>query len=63
MGTSGLVGVIQTISVSMNYGVASWSIALGVILCLFVLPVVICLFITEIMRKKNWIKFGDMKLD
>ena len=63
MGTSGLVGVIQTISVSMNYGVASWRIALGVILCLFVLPVVICLFITEIMRKKNWIKFGDMKLD
>ncbi len=63
MGTSGLVGVISTISTSMNAGVEGWRIGLGVTLCLFVLPAVICFAVSEFMRKKSWIKFGDMKLD
>ena len=63
MGTSGLVGVISTISTSINNRVAPWKIGVGVTLCLFVLPAVICFFVSEFMRKKNWIEFGDMKLD
>lgn len=63
MGTSGLVGVISTISTSINNRVSPWRIGVGVTLCLFVLPAVICFFVSEFMRKKNWIEFGDMKLD
>lgn len=63
MGTSGLVGVFGTISASLSDGVANWRIAAGVPLCLFVLPAVISLTVSEIMRKAQWIKYGDMKLD
>lgn len=63
MGTSGLVGVISTISTSMNAGVEGWRIGLGVTLCLFILPAAISLAVSEFMRKKSWINFGDMKLD
>lgn len=28
-----------------------------------ILPAVVTLAISEFMRKNNWIKFGDMKLD
>lgn len=63
MGTSGLVGVINTISVSLDNGVAPWKVGLGVTLCLFVIPAVVCFAVSEFMRKKNWIAYGDMKLD
>jgi uncharacterized membrane protein len=63
MGTSGLVGVIQTISVSMEYGVAPWRIGVGVTLCLFVIPAVVSFAASEFMRRRKWIKFGDMQLD
>jgi uncharacterized membrane protein len=63
MGTSGLVGVIQTISVSMEYGVAPWRIGVGVTLCLFVIPAVVSFAVSEFMRRMKWIKFGDMQLD
>lgn len=62
MGTSGLVGQImtwQTMSADMNGGVL-----LGLIILLhFVLPALLTLAISEFMRKKGWIKQGDMKLD
>ena len=29
----------------------------------FLLPALISLGVSELMRKKGWIKFGDMKLD
>lgn len=63
MGTSGLVGVIQTISVSMDYGVEGWKIGLGVALCLFIIPAVVSLFVSELMRKLKWINLGDMELE
>jgi len=57
MGTSGLVGQFATIE---TMGTAS----LHLILILHILaPAVITLIISEFMRKKGWIKFGDMKLD
>ncbi len=59
MGTSGLVGQIMSFSV-MGF---SWDIFLAVILLHFVGPAVISLILSEWMRKKGWIKFGDMKID
>ncbi len=58
MGTSGLVGVFDLFAhTSGALGV------IGIILLMFVLPVVLNLLISEFMRKKGWIKEGDMKLD
>lgn len=63
MGTSGLVGVFNTITESMNANVSTLNITLGVILCMFVIPAAVCLGVSELMRKLGWIKYGDMKLD
>lgn len=62
MGTSGLVGQImtwQTMAGSRSGGVLLFEI----ILLHFVLPAIITLIISEYMRKKGYIKLGDMKLD
>ncbi|MCL2322587.1 MAG: PTS sugar transporter subunit IIC [Oscillospiraceae bacterium] len=57
MGTCALVGPFTTISVM---GISS----IPLILILNVLiPIVISLIVSEYMRKKNFIKFGDMKLN
>ncbi len=58
MGTSGLVGVFDL----FKYSPAGFSSAIGIILLMFVLPAILNLVISEFMRKKGWIKFGDMKL-
>ena len=62
MGTAGLVGQImgyQTMTETMSPVIALLEIAL----MHFILPAVLALLISEFMRKKGWIKFGDMKLD
>lgn len=56
MGTSGLVGQFGTFEVMGTKGF------LGIILLHFILPAVITLIISEYMRKKGYIKYGDMKL-
>jgi uncharacterized membrane protein len=57
MGTSGLVGVIDLFTNTTGaLGV------IGIILLMIILPAVLNFIISEFMRKKNWIKFGDMKL-
>lgn len=56
MGTSGLVGPIMTFT-TMGFGSDVW---LKVVLLLIVGPAVISLLLSEYMRKKNWIKAGDM---
>lgn len=57
MGTSGFVGVIDLFTnTSGALGVV------GIILLMIILPAVLNLVISEFMRKKGWIKFGDMKL-
>ena len=58
MGTSGLVGVFDL----FNYTSGALGIV-GIILLMIVLPAVLNLLISEFMRKKGWIKYGDMKLD
>lgn len=57
MGTSGLVGQFATIE---TMGTSS---LLLILLLHFLAPAVITLIISEYMRRKGWIKFGDMKLD
>jgi uncharacterized membrane protein len=61
MGTSGLVGVLQTIEASKSV-MGAGKLAFAVILLLFVMPAAICLLVSEIMRKYNIIKYGDLKL-
>ncbi len=61
MGTSGLVGLFGVIEASAN--IPTLNMVLGIVLCLFVIPAVVSFFISEFMRKKEWIKFGDQKLE
>lgn len=56
MGTSGLVGPLRTLAVMGDKGI------LGVVLLHFILPAILTFLISEYMRKKGWIKYGDMKL-
>lgn len=63
MGTAGLVGVIQTFFVSIDGGLAWWYVTIGVLVCYIIVPAIVALGSSEFMRKKNWIKFGDMKLE
>ena len=58
MGTSGLVGVFELFAYTETNALG----ITGIILLMFVLPAVLNFFISEFMRKKGWIKFGDMKL-
>lgn len=62
MGTAGLVGPImayQTMSPIIGSGAALLQIAV----MYFILPAALSLIVSEFMRKKGWIKLGDMKLD
>ena len=59
MGTSGLVGQVGTLN-AMGNAPQIW-LAIG--LLHFVLPAVLTLIIAAFMRKKGWIKDGDLKLD
>ncbi len=61
MGTSGLVGVFGVIDASAGK-IEGWVLWLGIVLLMFILPAVICFFVSEFMRKKGWIKEGDLKL-
>ncbi len=57
MGTSGLVGVFDL----FKYTSGALGVV-GIILLMIVLPAILNIVISEFMRKKGWIKFGDMKL-
>ena len=63
MGSAGFVGQIAAYSCMVENGSSKGMAILLIILMHFVLPAVITLLVSEFMRKKNWIKFGDMKLD
>jgi uncharacterized membrane protein len=61
MGTSGLVGLFGVLDASSGI-IPAWQIWLGIILLMFVLPAAISFGVSELMRKKGWIKEGDLKL-
>ncbi len=58
MGTSGFVGIIDL----FNYTTLDFGGVLGIILLMIILPALLNIAISEFMRKKGYIKFGDMKL-
>ncbi|WP_062352836.1 PTS transporter subunit IIC [Bacillus kwashiorkori] len=58
MGTSGLVGQIMTIK---TMGLST-DVLVQIIILHIVGPAIISLLISELMRKKGWIKYGDMQL-
>lgn len=58
MGTSGLVGQFAMIEVMGS----SPEVLIQIVLMHFILPGVISFVVSEIMRKRGWIAYGDMKL-
>jgi len=62
MGTAGLVGQIMTWQ-TMTAVEDPTTVLLKILVIQIILPAVITLIISEFMRKKEWIKYGDMKLD
>ena len=62
MGTSGLVGPIETYNAMTAGGTDSVVALLIILLVQFVFPAVLALGVGEGMRKLGWIKKGDMRL-
>lgn len=58
MGTSGLVGVFDLFK--YTNGLLG---GVGIILLMLVLPALLNIVMSEFMRKKGWLKAGDLKLD
>ena len=59
MGTSGLVGIIET----FNTMGMRMNVVLGVLILYIAIPAVITPIIGNFMRRKGWIKVGDLKLE
>lgn len=59
MGTSGLVGQIFTFT-TMGF---TADVFLKVVILHFIGPALISLLLSEILRKRGWIKYGDMKIE
>lgn len=62
MGTAGLVGQIMTWQVMIQTEAAA-AVLIKILVIQVILPAAVTLAISEFMRKKEWIKFGDMKLE
>jgi uncharacterized membrane protein len=62
MGTAGLVGQIMTWQ-TMTAVEDPTTVLIKILAVQLILPAVITLAVSEFMRKKGWIKYGDMKLD
>ncbi|GAA0807094.1 PTS sugar transporter subunit IIC [Clostridium sp. AF19-22AC] len=62
MGTAGLVGQIMTWQV-MTQNEAQLIVLIKILVIQILLPAFVTLGISEFMRKRKWIKFGDMKLE
>lgn len=63
MGTAGLVGPFETYTAMVSAGVEPGIAVIEIALMHFILPGAIALGVSEAMRKLNWIKRGDMRLD
>lgn len=62
MGTAGLVGQIMTWQV-MTQTEDAMVVMIKMVMIQIVLPALLTLLFSEYMRKKKWIRYGDMKLD
>lgn len=63
MGTAGLVGPISTYASMTEAGASAMPLMISIICLYFIAPAVISLAINLFMKKRGWIKPGDMKLD
>lgn len=63
MGTAGLVGQINAYQTMVAGGMAPGTALFQILLMHFILPAAIALAVSEFMRKRQWIKDGDMRLD
>ena len=63
MGTCGLVGQIATVGTMEEIGRGGTNLYLTILLLHIILPAVLTLLFAHIMRKKNLIKDGDLKLE
>ncbi|MGN1084332.1 MAG: PTS sugar transporter subunit IIC, partial [Lachnospiraceae bacterium] len=63
MGSAGLVGQIMAYQTMTAAGQSPAVVLLQILLMHFIAPAAIALLVSELMRKKGWIKSGDMKLD
>lgn len=61
-GTAGLVGQIMTWQV-MTQTEEPMIVMIKMVMIQIVLPALLTLLFSEYMRKKKWIRYGDMKLD
>lgn len=62
MGTAGLVGPIFTWQTMIKTAPAL-QVAIAILLVQFILPAGISLLVSEMMRKREWIKIGDLQLE
>ena len=63
MGSAGLVGQITTFQTMTAAGEDPVWVLVKIVVIQFLLPAALSLLISEFMRKRGWIKHGDMKLD
>ncbi|MCR5267607.1 MAG: PTS sugar transporter subunit IIC [Lachnospiraceae bacterium] len=63
MGTSGLVGPINAYQTMTEGGVSAGLALFEILLMHVILPAILSLVISEFMRRRGWIKEGDMKLE
>ena len=61
MGTSGFVGVLMTYSESVNDLGVGMTI-FGILVCFVIIPAVVSYGVAYFMKKKGWIKKGDMAI-
>lgn len=62
MGSAGFVGQIMTWQTMIAYD-SPTVVLIKILLLQFLLPAAVTLLFSEVMRKKGWIKEGDMKLE
>lgn len=63
MGTCGLVGQIMAFQAMSEAGVSAVPALAQIVTMHILLPAILAYLISEFMRKRGWIKKGDMKLD
>ncbi len=62
MGSAGFVGQIAAFGAMTEAGMSTWMAFLQIAIMHFILPALLTLGVSEFMRKKGWIREGDMAL-
>ena len=62
MGSAGFVGQIAAFGAMTEAGMSTWMALLQIAVMHFILPALLTLGVSEFMRKKGWIREGDMAL-